>query len=308
MRRLGERFHAGAQLLDASGVKARDTSRRSRSWSGGSRNNIVRVRGAPRTRRPRARREPVDFDSSTLTAGWRNTVATPAWPATIHAPRRDRYTGRVSRSRRYRAHGSARTSGLAASASSFASADGSRRSTAASGRRTVGRGARTLRSRTADFRCNEDSEYISVCESIGPSAAVSRGTPVPRLTRAESRVRTREQVIAAAAEVFTQKGFHGASLEEIAEAAGYSRGAVYSNFADKTDVFLAVLDERMHRRITQVGGLLVASLLARGLLRSAPQAQPPTASRRGTQVVHAEPRSLALRDAQSRRPSPPRRA
>lgn len=77
------------------------------------------------------------------------------------------------------------------------------------------------------------------------------------MTRAESQARTREQVIAAAAEVFSTKGFHGASLEEIAEAAGYSRGAVYSNFADKTDVFLAVLDERMHRRITQVGGLLV---------------------------------------------------
>lgn len=77
-----------------------------------------------------------------------------------------------------------------------------------------------------------------------------------RMTRTESRVRTREQVIAAAAEVFTQKGFHGASLEEIAEAAGYSRGAVYSNFNDKTELFLAVRDERMHRRTQQVGELL----------------------------------------------------
>ena len=76
------------------------------------------------------------------------------------------------------------------------------------------------------------------------------------MTRTESRVRTREQVIAAAAEVFTQKGFHGASLEEIAEAAGYSRGAVYSNFNDKTELFLAVRDERMHRRTQQVGELL----------------------------------------------------
>src|SRR5439155_26673920 len=47
-------------------------------------------------------------------------------------------TGRVSRNRRYRDHGLARTSGLAARASNFASADGSRRRTAASGRRTVG--------------------------------------------------------------------------------------------------------------------------------------------------------------------------
>lgn len=82
---------------------------------------------------------------------------------------------------------------------------------------------------------------------------------MPRLTRAESRVRTRERVIAAAAEVFTQKGFHGASLEEIAEVAGYSRGAVYSNFDDKTEVFLAVRDERTLRRRQQVGELLGAA-------------------------------------------------
>lgn len=80
-----------------------------------------------------------------------------------------------------------------------------------------------------------------------------------RLTREESRVRTRERVIAAAAEVFVQKGFHGASLEEIAEAAGYSRGAVYSNFDDKTELFLAVRDERMLRRRRQIGDLLGAA-------------------------------------------------
>jgi AcrR family transcriptional regulator len=82
---------------------------------------------------------------------------------------------------------------------------------------------------------------------------------VPRLSRAESRVRTRERVIAAAAEVFTHKGFHGASLDEIAEAAGYSRGAVYSNFSDKTELFLAVRDERMLLRRQQVGDLLGAA-------------------------------------------------
>jgi AcrR family transcriptional regulator len=48
--------------------------------------------------------------------------------------------------------------------------------------------------------------------------------------------------------VFLERGFHGASLEEISARAGFSTGAVYSNFASKDDLFLAVLDERSEAR------------------------------------------------------------
>jgi AcrR family transcriptional regulator len=48
--------------------------------------------------------------------------------------------------------------------------------------------------------------------------------------------------------VFLDRGFHAATLEEIADAAGYSKGAVYSNFAGKDDLFLAVLEERYAER------------------------------------------------------------
>ena len=48
-----------------------------------------------------------------------------------------------------------------------------------------------------------------------------------RKTQAERREETREQVLAAAARVFASRGFHGTSLEAIAEEAGFSRGAVY---------------------------------------------------------------------------------
>lgn len=68
---------------------------------------------------------------------------------------------------------------------------------------------------------------------------------VVRLTRAESRERTRARLLAAAEEVFAARGFHGASLEEVAELAGYSKGAVYSNFASKDKLFVAVLRKRM---------------------------------------------------------------
>jgi AcrR family transcriptional regulator len=56
---------------------------------------------------------------------------------------------------------------------------------------------------------------------------------------------TREALLASAREVFAHRGFHAASLEEIAEAAGFTRGAVYSNFENKEELFFAVLDRHV---------------------------------------------------------------
>ena len=64
-----------------------------------------------------------------------------------------------------------------------------------------------------------------------------------RLTRSEQQRRTRERLLAAAAEVFAEHGFGGASLDAIANRAGYTRGAVYSNFTDKTELLLALFDQ-----------------------------------------------------------------
>ncbi len=69
-----------------------------------------------------------------------------------------------------------------------------------------------------------------------------------RMTQAERREETREQVLAAAARVFAARGFHATSLDAIAEEAGFSRGAVYYNFADKEDLFLELLDRRCAER------------------------------------------------------------
>jgi AcrR family transcriptional regulator len=66
--------------------------------------------------------------------------------------------------------------------------------------------------------------------------------PVDRLTPERRRQLTREALVAAAAEVFTAKGFHAASLDEIAEAAGFTRGAIYSNFGSKEELLFAVYD------------------------------------------------------------------
>jgi AcrR family transcriptional regulator len=66
--------------------------------------------------------------------------------------------------------------------------------------------------------------------------------PVERLTPERRRQLTRDALIGAAAEVFTHKGFHAASLDEIAETAGFTRGAIYSNFGSKEELFFAVID------------------------------------------------------------------
>ncbi|SNR78101.1 transcriptional regulator, TetR family [Haloechinothrix alba] len=63
-----------------------------------------------------------------------------------------------------------------------------------------------------------------------------------RLTRAESQARTREQLVSTAKELFLAEGYWATSLEKVADAAGYSKGAVYSNFRNKDELCLAVLD------------------------------------------------------------------
>jgi AcrR family transcriptional regulator len=55
-------------------------------------------------------------------------------------------------------------------------------------------------------------------------------------------------LVDAARTVFLRRGFHGASLDEIAEEAGYTKGAVYSNFEGKDALFLAVLEETFRER------------------------------------------------------------
>jgi AcrR family transcriptional regulator len=65
------------------------------------------------------------------------------------------------------------------------------------------------------------------------------------LTPERRRAMTREHLLEAAAVVFARNGYHGASLDEVAAAAGFTKGAVYSNFKSKEDLFLALIDHRL---------------------------------------------------------------
>jgi AcrR family transcriptional regulator len=64
-----------------------------------------------------------------------------------------------------------------------------------------------------------------------------------RLTRDEQKAQTRARLLAAARKIFARRGYHGASVEDVAEEAGYSTGALYSNFAGKEDLLLALFED-----------------------------------------------------------------
>lgn len=74
-------------------------------------------------------------------------------------------------------------------------------------------------------------------------------TVVDKLTPERRRQLTREALIDAAAEVFAEKGYAGASLEEIAASAGFTRGAIYSNFSGKEELLLAVIDRDFDKEL-----------------------------------------------------------
>jgi AcrR family transcriptional regulator len=117
-----------------------------------------------------------------------------------------------------------------------------------------------------------------------------------RRTRARLDRRTREAraepgearavLLEAAAEVFAERGFRDASVDEIAQRAGYSKGAVYWHFDGKDDLFLALVEERIHRPTREMVELL----------ESAPPEQDmgPEASRRFVEVLRSERELLLL--------------
>ena len=73
-----------------------------------------------------------------------------------------------------------------------------------------------------------------------------------RLSRAERREQTRQQLLTAAEACFVGRGFHATSVDQVAERAGYTKGAVYSNFAAKEDLFFAVYERRVEHVLTEV--------------------------------------------------------
>jgi AcrR family transcriptional regulator len=108
---------------------------------------------------------------------------------------------------------------------------------------TVGTDVRSCRGRQA----SDGLTYIPwVLDTVGMKT---------HLTQAERRGRTRAKLVQTARREFMRHGFNGASLDQIADAAGYSKGAVYSNFESKADLFLSVLDAHFEDRARDYAGV-----------------------------------------------------
>jgi AcrR family transcriptional regulator len=78
-------------------------------------------------------------------------------------------------------------------------------------------------------------------------------------SRADRQAKTREELVEAADRLFTRQGFHATSVDAVADAAGYTKGAVYSNFASKEDLFFAVYERRVARRVKETEATLASA-------------------------------------------------
>lgn len=74
--------------------------------------------------------------------------------------------------------------------------------------------------------------------------------------RSPRRERTRERLLDAAFEVFARQGVQGASIEAVCEAAGFTRGAFYSNFENKEELFLALMDRETRTHVAALEAAL----------------------------------------------------
>ena len=83
---------------------------------------------------------------------------------------------------------------------------------------------------------------------VTDTSSVAATSPTPRPRRNEVRSR----VLQAAGKVFAERGFAAASLDQVAAAAGFTKGAVYSNFGSKDELFLALMTDEVARRVDVV--------------------------------------------------------
>lgn len=91
----------------------------------------------------------------------------------------------------------------------------------------------------------------------------------PRPTRKEQQARTRAALLRSAGRVLAAKGLAGASIAEIVEDAGFTKGAFYANFSSKDELLLAVLDETFARAISDIEGAVEGHADVEGQAREA---------------------------------------
>jgi AcrR family transcriptional regulator len=131
--------------------------------------------------------------------------------------------------------------------------------------------------------------------------SVTIAKPRKRLTREESRAQTRAKLIAVGRSHFLRYGLGGAVAEQIAEDAGYSRGALYSNFDGKEELFLAVIHEQEARRFEVFHSILNKKSSSKEKLRTLRDTFADWVTDRDWIVLYAEFEVEALRSERVRK-------
>jgi AcrR family transcriptional regulator len=148
---------------------------------------------------------------------------------------------------------------------------------------TIVKGSESTRTEESRELENGEENYGSESAGRGADRAASA---TARLTREESRANTRERLLMAARTVFARSGFHGASVEEIASEAGFSTGALYSNFDGKEDLFLVVMERAIEEHAREITAAVAA--------RSSVAERATGGARQWMRMIEREPEVLLL--------------
>ncbi len=125
---------------------------------------------------------------------------------------------------------------------------------------------------------------------------------VKRMTRAEKQASTRAALLGAAAHVFTRVGYEAATVEGIAERAGFSRGAFYSNFESKDELFLTLIESRIQTSLRDIAAAFQQGVTADERIRSGGEfLDSLVAKDRQWCLLYMEFWSRAVRDSQLRK-------
>ena len=117
-----------------------------------------------------------------------------------------------------------------------------------------------------------------------------------RLRRVEQVERNRSAVLDAARRVFLDRGYGGATVDAIAEEAGFSKGVVYSQFGSKADMFMELLEQRITERGAQNERGAAGKSVAEGVRELILVASRDVASEQGWAQLLVEFRAHAARD------------
>jgi AcrR family transcriptional regulator len=121
-----------------------------------------------------------------------------------------------------------------------------------------------------------------------------------RLSREDSREQTTQRLLDAAEKLIARKGLDAASVENIAAAAGYSRGAFYSNFKSKDDLFIELLRRDHQKSMTELNALRTSELSVDQVQRRASDIYGQMFSDNDCFMNWTEARMMAARDTRFR--------